>query len=179
MVYEVVPFLVDLNERFLEVLTAPFKHTDMLWIAVPLVLTIFLTELYFSRYKAEQLGWNSAFGNALVLLFVAVDMFRFLYNHDMLSVMTLKLALAITVAIMAILISMLNFLHLIPESLAYGMSSKLPMNFVAYIGLILIYSNIPADFITLLASALLLVVFSALIITMRSLVPSSVEDVSY
>ena len=99
-------------DRFVDLLLAPAQFTQMLWMAVPLVLTIFLMELYFSRYSAEELGWNSAYGNALVLLFVTVDLFRYLYNNNLLEMMSLKLALALAVAILAILLTMINFLHI-------------------------------------------------------------------
>jgi hypothetical protein len=166
-------------DRFVDLLLAPAQFTQMLWMAVPLVLTIFLMELYFSRYSAEELGWNSAYGNALVLLFVTVDLFRYLYNNNLLEMMSLKLALALAVAILAILLTMINFLHILPEGFAYGLSSKLPMNFIAYTALILIYSEIPIDITTLISSAGLFILFAAIILVIRSIIPKSVEGVSY
>ena len=171
--------LPAIKDRFIEILLAPINYKEMLWIAIPLVLTLFLTELYFSRYKLEELGWNSAYGNALVLIFVAVDIFRYLYNHNLLENMSIKLAIALTVSALGIVLTMLNFFHILPENLAYGLSSKLPMNFIAYIALILIYSKIPVDSTTLIASLGLLVTMSAVIILLRSLIPASLEEVDY
>ena len=169
----------SLKDRFIELLLAPSQHTEMLWLAIPLVLTLFLTELYFSRYKSEELGWNSAYGNAMVLLFVSLDIFRYLYNSNLLQTLTVKLALAFAVAIMAILLTLINFLHVIPERMAYGLSSKLPMNFLAYISLILIYSDIPIDVVTIISSAAILVIISLTLILFRSLIPSTMEEVEY
>jgi len=163
-------------ERFLELVTAPYYHKEMLWIGVPLVFVLFLTEIYFSRYKFEELGWNSAFGNALVLLFVSIDLFRYLYNNNLLDTVTIKTALAIAVSLMALLLILVNFFHLIPESIAYGMSSKLPMNFIAYVSVLLVYSNIPLDFTTLVAAIAFLSIISLMIITLRSMIPTAIED---
>ncbi|MDP3917108.1 MAG: hypothetical protein Q8Q42_02360 [Nanoarchaeota archaeon] len=171
--------LMDIKDRFLEMLTAPVNHTEMLWIAIPLVLTVFLTEIYFSRYKQEELGWNSAYGNALVLIFVTVDIFRYLYNHNMIETMNVKLAIGVAVGIMSILLTMINFLHILPEQFAYGLSSKLPMNFLSYIALILVYSNIPVDLPTIVSAAGLLILFSAIIILLRSVIPTSIENIDY
>jgi hypothetical protein len=171
--------LLTLKNRFVELLLAPIEHLEMLWIAAPLILALFLTEVYFSRYKGEELGWNSAYGNALVLLFVALDIFRYLYNNGLLETLNIKLAIAFAVSIMAVLLMMVNFLHMFPENIAYGLSSKLPMNFLAYLSLILVYSNIPIDLITLISSIGLLVIFSAIIIIIRSLIPTSVEEIPY
>ncbi|MBT3865915.1 hypothetical protein HOF78_02305 [Candidatus Woesearchaeota archaeon] len=180
MVVEVTGFSIfALKDRFIELLLAPVNYSEMLWIAVPLILALFLTEIYFSRYKQEELGWNSAYGNALVLLFVSVDIFRYLFNNNMLENMTTKLAIALAVTIMAILLTLINFLHILPENLAYGLSSKLPVNFLAYIALILVYSDIPADFMTFIASVGILVLFAAAIILLRKLIPVSIEEVEY
>ena len=180
MAVEVTGFsFFTLKERFIELLIAPITYSEMLWIAIPLVLTLFLTELCFSRYKLEELGWNSAYGNALVLLFVSVDIFRYLFNNNMLETLSVKLAIALAVTLMAIFLTMINFLHILPENLAYGLSSKLPINFLAYIALILVYSDIPADYTTFLSSIGLLVLFAAAIILIRSLIPASVEEVEY
>ncbi len=168
-----------IGDRFLDLLLAPVQYSEMLWIAIPLVLTLVLTELYFSRYKAEALGWNSAYGNALVLVFVAVDIFRYLYNHALLETMSLKLAVAIALTMLAIILTVCNFLHLLPENVAYGLSAKLPMNFLAYLALLLVYSEVPIDWLTLLAAAGLLIVFSAVIILLQMIIPSSVEEVEY
>ncbi len=180
MVNEVASFsILAIKDRFIELSLAPINYTEMLWMAVPLVLTILLMEIYFSRYSSEELGWNSAYGNALVLLFVTVDLFRYLYNNDLLELMTLKLALALAVAIMAMLLTLINFLHILPEKIAYGLSSKLPMNFIAYMALILIYSELPIDFATIIASIGLFVLFAIIILLVRSIIPKSVEGVSY
>jgi len=163
-------------DRFVEVLTAPITYKEMLWIATPLILLLFLTEIYFSRYKFEELGWNSAFGNSLLLLFVSIDLFRYLYNNDLLDTITIKTALAIAVLLMAIFLILIDFFHLIPENVAYGMSSKLPMNFIAYMSIILIYSPIPLDLATLIAAFGLLVIFSSIVVLLRSIIPTAIED---
>jgi len=80
---------------------------------------------------------------------------------------------------LAVLLTVINFLHILPENMAYGLSSKLPLNFIAYIGLILIYSEIPIDFLTLAASIVLLVIVSTVIILLRSLIPTSTEVAEY
>jgi len=163
-------------ERFVEIVYAPFNHPEMLWIATPLILMLFLTEIYFSRYKLEELGWNSAYGNSLVLLFVSVDLFRYLYNNNLLDTITIKTALAITVALMAAFLILINFIHLLPEDMAYGLSSKLPMNFIAYMAIIFVYSPILPDLAAIIASLIFLVLMALLIILLRSVIPTAIEE---
>ena len=168
--------ITEIFNRFIELAEAPLVYKEMLWIIIPLLLTMLLMELYFGRYKYEELGWNTAYGNALVLIFVAVDLFRWLYMNDMLTYLHLKNVLAIAVVFEGILLTLINFLHLLPKEVAFGVSSKLPMNFIAYTAVILIYSNIPIDWITLAASILFLVAMAVFIKLVQLIIPASVEE---
>lgn len=168
-----LPILI---ERFLELVRAPFDYPDMLWIIIPLLLTLFLMELYFGRYKFEELGWNTAFGNSLVLIFVSMDLLRRLYTQNMLAYLNLRAVLAIAVIFEGVFLVLIGFFHLLPKKLAFGVSAKLPINFIAYISVILVYSTIPIDFITLFASIIFLIGFAALIRGMQILMPGVVEE---
>ena len=99
---EVVTYLdFLLNEilsRLTAIITAPYVYPHMLWIILPLLLSLLFTEFYFSRYTYEELGWGSAFGNALVLIFVSLDLLRYLYGQGFLYVFDLKTILAVCVA---------------------------------------------------------------------------------
>ena len=144
-------------ERLIEIFQTPIKFPEMIWIITPLIITMLLMEFYFGRYKDEELGWNTAFGNSLVLIFVAVDLIRYLYNNDYLFLIDTRNILVAIVIIEGILFTLLDFYHLIPKNIAYGVSSKSPINFVALIAVIVVYSNLKIDLITILA--LLLLVF--------------------
>ena len=43
---------------------------------------ISIVAFYFGKYHEEELGWNTAVGNSLVLLFVAMDLLRHIYNLE-------------------------------------------------------------------------------------------------
>ncbi len=73
--------------RCLHIITSPVRNPDMLWMLVPLLATLIFMEFYFGRYKDEELGWNTAYGNALVLAFVSIDLFRNVYEPLQLSVL--------------------------------------------------------------------------------------------
>ena len=58
--------------RFRELFLAPVHHPSMIWIVVPLLMALLLMTIYFAKYRDEELGWNTALGNSLVLIFVSV-----------------------------------------------------------------------------------------------------------
>jgi hypothetical protein len=149
-------------ERGLFILHQPASNPEMLWILLPLLATMFLIELYFGRYKEETLGWNSAVGNSIVLFFVSVNLFSYLYRSGLLitvsfippqlfSVALQKSIITFIILLESILLLFLNFFHLMPKSLAFGVSSAMIINFTGVIAVILVYSSTPVDIVTLLA----------------------------
>lgn len=111
---------------------------------------MFLMEIYFTKYRFEELGWNTAFSNTLVLIFVSLDLVRYLYNTGGL-VFGLHTVLVGTVIFLGIVLSLFNFFHILPEKLSFVMSSKFPINFLALISILIIYSGIVLNVPTLIA----------------------------
>ena len=174
-------------EKAIELLEQPFLNTEMLWILLPLLATMFLIELYFGRYKKESLGWNSAVGNSLVLFFVAVNLFSYLYRNDLLlSVSFIAPAMfmqalsqsLITFFILleSILLLTLNFFHLMPRNLAFGVSSALIINFIGVMAVILVYSGLFINIITLLAIILLFIVTALFFKVFQLLIPKAEDE---
>ncbi|MGB9707867.1 MAG: hypothetical protein ACPLXC_00870 [Candidatus Pacearchaeota archaeon] len=162
-------------ERAVEILKQPALNKDMLWILLPSIVTLFLMELYFGRYKEEELGWNSAVSNALVLFFVGMNLASWLYSHQLLigffSVeetifmnALIKTLIAIFVLVESALLLFLNFFHLVKKKFAFGISSTLIINFIGVISIILVYSEVPLDALTFPA---VLMTFIALVIFFR------------
>jgi len=96
-------------------------------------------------------------------LFVSLDLGRHLYENGLLFFDKIKTVIVIAVLIEAILLAFLDFFHLFPERFAFKMSSHLPINFIAISAIILVYTNIRVDFVTM-SAILLLAVFMALAI---------------
>ena len=146
-----------------------------LWVLTPLFFTAIFMELYFARYKFEDMGWNSAYGNVLVLIFVAIDLFRYLHIHNELTFLTPRNILVITLTLLGIALTVSNFLHAWSKSLAYGISGHLPINFLAFIAVMLVYSGLPVDFITLVSSLGILIIFIVLILLIKYIIPKAIE----
>ena len=146
--------------RIQELVLAPYHNPQMIWIVIPLATTLLLMEFYFGRYIDEELGWNTAFGNSIVLLFVSLDLLRFLYG-DVSKLATIfsagfglpaKTVIALAIGVLGILLMFFNFFHFLPKKLAFWVSSALPINLVAYISLSIVYSKVTIDIFTLFAA---------------------------
>ena len=148
MIQILMDFISKLSVRFIDLTLAPFNYTDTLWMVIPVLFTLLFVELYFGRYKGEELGWNSAFANSLVLIFVSIDLVRLLYNQSGITAFLYvnpKMALIIAVILEGVVLTTMTFLHALPKSVVFNFSSALPMNFIAYISILLVYTDIPID----------------------------------
>ena len=161
--------------RMLELVTAPKQHPEMMWVVTPLVITLFLIQFYFVKYSKEELGWNTAVGNTLVLVFVSLDLFRFIYNSTVpssflnLLLFPTKTLVAFVVIMGGLFLFMADFLHFLPKKVAFFFSSNLPINLVSYLAIVLIYTDMEISKFTLLAALMLFVILYLFFTILRSL----------
>jgi hypothetical protein len=141
-------------ERFIELLHAPANEPAMLWFAIPLIFSTFMITLYFGRYRKEELGWNTAFENTMIFLFISFDLVRRMYNStipgswDNILGSSLYLPITVGLALVSIVSMFLVYYHLLPKRLAFVMFSKLPINIGIYVVMSIVYAGVAADWIT-------------------------------
>ena len=77
--YELIIKYLDqeLLPRFAKIIVTPWLNKELLWMVIPLILIIFFVQAYFGRNRTEELGWNTAFGNAISLFWISVILTRF------------------------------------------------------------------------------------------------------
>ena len=172
-------------QRFIELVGAPYYHKEMLWITFPLIISLFLMQLYFGRYKTEELGWNTAVGNSLALVFVSVDLFRKIMSYtvgkpfiDAFFDNLGQWMVAFVIVVFSVWLLFGEFFHLLPKRLAFLISSSLPTTLIAYLGIVLIYTKVDLDYATLIAGILLFVVLGIVFKIIHMIEPVSVRKES-
>lgn len=178
-------FLGLMLQRAWDIITAPGQYPEMLWIITPLVVALLLMEFYFGRYTDEELGWNTAVANSLVLIFVAIDLLRFVYGDN--SILTTDVrdlaaynfkatVIAIGIAGGGFLLMFTEFFHALPKKLAFFVSSTLPINLIAYLSIVLVYSDVPLDLYTLGAAIVIFFILLGVFKLIHMIEPSAKED---
>jgi hypothetical protein len=165
-------------ERVWQLVSAPFVFPDMQWTLIPLLMTFVAMEIYFFRNVDEELGWNTATTNALVLLFISVDLTRQLFPEQPPYVVATLLWKAVTtgeslgafmvivgIASFGLALALISFFHLLPKTVAYKIAGHGPVNFLAYVAIVVVYSaaegnSVPLDGYMVFAATLL---FAALL----------------
>lgn len=157
--------------RMNDMVTAPLKDVEMLWSVIPLVVSFVVIQLYFGRYKEEELGWNTAVSNSLVWVFVGTNLLRHVYNTGGFSLDESRTLIAMSVMGLGFLILFLNFNHLWPESLAFTLSSSLIINYHAFITILFVHTKIALDIVTVLAAAGLFIVITVIDLIVQKIEP--------
>jgi len=140
--------------------SSPFKNQNMVWVIIPLVFVLIVMEVYWAYYKSEEIGWDTITGNSLVLIFISMDLFRFLSNNGFLEFTrfgTYESSLSTFVLLMflsGIGLFVLDFFRLWPKFIAYKITSAFSINLLAYILVIIVYMQIPLNMSTLIAGAI-------------------------
>jgi len=150
--------------RLVELLSAPSANPEMIWIITPLIVTLVLMTFYFGRYTMEELGWNTAVGNSIVLLFVTIDLLRYVFNlttpgsiinYELHPISTI---ICLIVAAEAITLMFTSFFKALPKSVTFFLCAPLPVNLQAYIAISIVYTSITLDWYTLLAVIVLIII---------------------
>jgi len=127
----------------------------MLWMTIPLVAVFVTMELFFVRYRREDLGWNTAVTNSMVLIFVFIDLLRTVYNQYGWALvfqeeLVVRIPLILLVGLLGVVLTVITFYRIIPKEAAFFLASPLTINYIAYFAIVSIYTEIPLDIHTLL-----------------------------
>ncbi len=157
---ELSAFSLDVFSRFVELALAPLRNQEMLWIAVPLAIATLFMTLYFGRNRREELGWNTAFGNTMVFLFVAISLIREMYKQggswDSVLSNSLYFPLSLGLAGASVLLMFITYFHLMPKRAAFFLFSAPPINVSVYVAMTIVYADVSPDLLTVFAGVLLL-----------------------
>jgi len=148
---------------------APILVPEMWWVVLPLIGITLVMTFYFGKYICEQLGWNSALSNSIVLLFVGLDLLRTIYHYTFPASVwnyawhPVKLGIILFIMFEGMLLARMAFQHAVPSAFMFFIASPLSVNLQAYILTVLVYLQIEPT-ITVLYAALILfaVLYAAL-----------------
>lgn len=173
---QIITFLKELSAevviRFLELLRAPIDNSDILWSAIPLLIATLFIMIYFGKHQKEELGWGTAFGNTMVFLFVAIEIIKKMYYHggngSIENIIQNGVYLPLTIGLITTSIGLmtLTYFQILPKRLAFFLFSAPPINVTVYVLMTMVYANVKADHITILASIL----FLAIILVIKKII---------
>lgn len=166
--------------RIIDIVTTPLHHKQALWALVPLLISTFLMQIYFGRNKEEELGWNTAYGNSIALMFISASLLKTLHDtygygfwNNLTPELTSKLVFLGIIILQAFLLAFLDLFHSLPKRFSFFMSSLPSVFVIALVTIVVVHSNIPLDRVTLFAALSLFLASMVFFKIFRSLVPPS------
>lgn len=127
--------------RMLDIISFPFEYPDILPSLAPIIVGMIVLELYFGRYTHEELGWNTAVGNATMLVTTGIVL---LLELDLATeIGSSEARVAFLIIMTGLVILTFDFYHIWPKTLAFNMSSAFVMYLLAYYAIFLGYSDTP------------------------------------
>jgi hypothetical protein len=159
--------------EFFLLLKAPLYEPEMWWIVAPLIAIVLVMTFYFGKYIREQLGWNTALGNSIVLFFICMDLLRTIYHYSSPPTFyqflwnPMKTVVVIAVMFEGILLSATAFEHALPKQIMFFIASPVSVNTQAYVLAAVVYLQLVPSIYTLLAAILLFLVLFGLLRTLQ------------
>lgn len=147
--------------RFLQILFIPHFFRETIWVILPLVFGLVMMQMYFGKYKTEQLGWNTAYANTVSLIWVCFILVKFMSDNYgveqswMNMQLRAQLLLIAGVALLTLTLIIMNYNHLLPKKLAFVLSSAVPTSVLAYLAIVIIMGRVPIDAATIWAGLII------------------------
>jgi predicted neutral ceramidase superfamily lipid hydrolase len=158
---------------FREIFVAPFRDPSIFWLLSPLLLFWFVLEIYFSKYKAEQLGWNSALGNGMTMMWVVVISLKALFTRgtDLFSLD--KLLLIIFITLYSFFIIYISFTHKIQKGIFFFLASPTIVYFLSGVALVWVHGLIKIDMWVMISLIILYLMILLIEFILRKLMPEA------
>jgi len=167
-------------------LVIPMQKKATLEILVPLLISLFLIQVYFGRNKNEPLGWNTAYANSIVLLFVTAHLATYVFEKYGFSAGHIgdvtriyKILFVGVIALLALSLILIDFFHSVNKKISFFLSSSIFITFISFVSVVLVYSDIPFDKDTLFSSLFLFIYVLIFFKIFRMVIPASPTAMRY
>lgn len=164
--------------RLINILKAPYEIPSMLWIIIPIVLSMVIILTYTSRYRREGGDYLTALSNSVFLIFVSAHLLSYLISNGIFGA-DMRTSVVFFVVVIGASLIIIDFFHLLPAKTIYRFSSKALFYFMAYSAVVLSYTDILVRsentlyniITTTIALAIFYFIFQMMILTIRLYVP--------
>ncbi|MBN2368348.1 hypothetical protein JXC34_04985 [Candidatus Woesearchaeota archaeon] len=176
-----ISFLQDTLLNFVELIYAPVIYPEILWILVPVILTVWVMELYFTKNPRKGIDHHVSLENSVFLIFVSFNLIK----RTLRDYIPANLFITSLFIIVTLIITALDFTHRLPLKTKHGLSSKFIIGYLSYVAIVLVYSGmlvfaeIP-QVISIAASAFMVfILFAAIGRIYKFLQLKSYEELEY
>lgn len=148
-------FQEEVFSTAISIFVAPVQHSSIVPTVLPLILGGLIVELYLGKYKREDLGWNTAVGNAVVWFATGVSL---LVTE---SLEGLEVQATFFLILLGLFVGFMDFFHVWPARIAFLVSSSGLVYTIAYAIVVMIKTGMEVNTATLLGAGIFIAVIQA------------------
>ena len=168
-------FLNEMLSGFKDISAAPFKSLDALWILIPLFILWIVLEIYFARFKKEELGWNTALANGITLGWLTLEGMRGLFEAKPENFWLRFIANSVII-LYAMIIIYGSFTHKISSKWNFVLASPTPVYYLGIFSVMWGFGTLEVNRYVLIDLVILFVVVVILLKVFRHFVKPAKEE---
>jgi hypothetical protein len=134
--------LTNLWGGFVEIFKPMFVDFSLFWYLGPILLFWLILEVYFSKYKTEELGWNTALGNGLSVFWVLTISMKYLFDNKMENFEWIKFIALLVMMLYAVFIIINSFSHKLRDKVSFLLASPTIIYYLSGIAILWTYGNL-------------------------------------
>lgn len=167
-------FATELLAEMKNIFVGVFTEPSLLWQIAPLLLLWILLEIYFGRYNKEKLGWNTALGNGISMIWIVLSALQFTFSNQESLRVTWPLFFSLfLLGGYALFIITVSFKHSLKSKWAYLIASPSPVYYFSIISLLIAHQVITLSLISIIAIFVIFIFLTIIFFIMRLLIPDS------
>lgn len=171
----VSPIITNILDGFKEIGGSFLKDGSLWWFLAPIFLLWILLEIYFGKYKKEKLGWNTALGNGITLLWINIESMRYIFSTrpDNFWIMFSVISLIFAYSLMVIFFA---FSHKITDKLEFLLGAVSPIYFLATISILWSHEALAITWWVLLDLVIIYLIIISIFAIIRKVLPEAEQS---
>lgn len=147
------------------------------WLITPVIIFWIVIEIYFDRYKKEELGWNTALGNGLSILWVSFICLKFLFEDKLINFLWSKFIAILFIFLYGAFIVFNSYHHELKKKISFLLASPTPIYFFSLVAILWTYGFLPITFWTVINLIILYIIIGLLELLLKKLIkPKEVKE---
>ena len=134
--------LINIGKALGEIFKPMFVDPSLFWYLGPILLFWFILEIYFSKYKSEELGWNTALGNGLSVFWVLTISMKYLFDNHRENFEWIKFIALLIIMLYAIFIIINSFSHKLREKVSFLLASPTATYYLSGVAILWTYGEL-------------------------------------
>ena len=166
--------------RIQDLVITAYHDEEILWAVVPVLINLFLIQIYFGRNKEEIIGFDTAYANSIVVIFVGAGLIKYMQETYALQAFLVpgtdafvKAIFVGVVLVLAFILALITLFHAVSQKFAAFITNAVVISFITLISIVIVHSSVQLDRDTLASGMIFFLAFYSFWRIFRLIIPSS------